>query len=183
MFHIYQRYAATLGNITQLCGYSCATKITSDYAELCGIVRRIIVTSLFCRITKHLPLFQLKLKTFPFLHRCDHFVSRLKFLKYLMYSPFVESQLRIEFGSAVNCFCIIIVQLFSLSPGNVCTPRFSIFVNLCTDPQDFYRSLQICAHLKNFCRSLQICADSKETNILRNTIKTPQRCQKINKNV
>ena len=33
-----------------------------------------------CRITMQLPLFQLKLKTFP-LHRRDHFVFTRKFLK------------------------------------------------------------------------------------------------------
>ena len=46
LVYISQKYVATLGTITQLCGNLCATKITSDYAELCGIMRRIIVTSL-----------------------------------------------------------------------------------------------------------------------------------------
>ena len=56
-------------------------------------------------------------------------------------------------------------------------------LRICADLQDFYRSLRICADLQNFCRSLQICADSKKTDVLRNTIKTPQRCQTNNKNV
>ena len=35
----------------------------------------------FCRITMQLPLFQLKLKTFPLLHHRDHFVFAREFLK------------------------------------------------------------------------------------------------------
>ena len=52
LVYISHRYAATLGNITKLCSNLCATtKITSDYAELCGIVRRINVTSLSLDVT------------------------------------------------------------------------------------------------------------------------------------
>ena len=36
----------------------------------------------FRRITMQLPLFELKLKTFPLLHHRDHFVFTRKFLKY-----------------------------------------------------------------------------------------------------
>ena len=39
----------------------------------------------FCRITMQLPLFQLKLKTFPLLHHRDHFVFTRKFLKEASY--------------------------------------------------------------------------------------------------
>ena len=53
-------------------------------------------------------------------------------------------------------------------------------LRICADLQDFCRSLQICADMQNFCRSLQLCADSKKTDVLRNTIKTPQRCQTNN---
>ena len=35
----------------------------------------------FFKITMQLPLFQLKLKTFPLLHHRDHFVFTRKFLK------------------------------------------------------------------------------------------------------
>ena len=35
----------------------------------------------FCGITMQPLLFELKLKTFPLLHRCDHFVFTGKFLK------------------------------------------------------------------------------------------------------
>ena len=37
-----------------------------------------------CRITMQPPLFELKLKTIPLLHRRDHFFTR-KFLKYTPY--------------------------------------------------------------------------------------------------
>ena len=40
----------------------------------------------FCRIIMQPPLIELKLKTFPLLHRCDHFVFTRKFLKQ---APFV----------------------------------------------------------------------------------------------
>ena len=40
----------------------------------------------FCRITMQLPLYQLKLKTIPLLHRRDHFVFARKFLKHLPYA-------------------------------------------------------------------------------------------------
>ena len=40
----------------------------------------------FCRITMQPPLFELKLKTFPLLHGCDHFVFTRKFLNKV---PFV----------------------------------------------------------------------------------------------
>ena len=35
----------------------------------------------FCKITMQPPLFGLKLKTFPLLHRCDHFVFTRKLLQ------------------------------------------------------------------------------------------------------
>ena len=45
----------------------------------------------FCRITMQLSLFELKLKTFPLLHRREHFVFTRKFLsEYLMQSPLVK---------------------------------------------------------------------------------------------
>ena len=44
--YLFQNYAVTLGKITQLSGNLCLTKYTSYYAELCGIVRRIFVTTL-----------------------------------------------------------------------------------------------------------------------------------------
>ena len=37
----------------------------------------------FCKSTMQPPLFELKLKSIAFLHRCDHFVFTLKFLKYV----------------------------------------------------------------------------------------------------
>ena len=46
-------------------------------------------------------------------------------------------------------------------------------LRICADLQDFRRYVQICT----FSRSLQIYADWKKTDILRNTIKTPQLCQ------
>ena len=39
----------------------------------------------FCSITMQPPLFELKLKTIPPLHRCDHFVFTCKFLKQVPY--------------------------------------------------------------------------------------------------
>ena len=39
----------------------------------------------FCRITMQLSLFELKLKTFPLLHRFDHFVFTPKCLKEVPY--------------------------------------------------------------------------------------------------
>ena len=39
----------------------------------------------FCRITMQPPLFELKLKTIPLLHRRDHFFTR----KCLKYTPYV----------------------------------------------------------------------------------------------
>ena len=61
-------------------------------------------------------------------------------------------------------------------------PRFRS-LRICADLQDFCRSLQICADLQDFCRSLQICADSKKNDLIRNTLKTKQRCQTNNKSV
>ena len=39
----------------------------------------------FCRITMQPSLFELKLKTFPLLHRGDHFVFTRKVLKLVSY--------------------------------------------------------------------------------------------------
>ena len=39
----------------------------------------------FCRVTMQPLLFELKLKTFPLVHRCDHYVFTRKFLKYVPY--------------------------------------------------------------------------------------------------
>ena len=52
-------------------------------------------------------------------------------------------------------------------------------LRICADLQVFSRSLQICADVQDFCRSLQICADSKKNDLIRNTLKTKQRCQRI----
>ena len=39
----------------------------------------------FCRIKKQRPLFELKLKINPLLHRLNHFVFPREFLKYVSY--------------------------------------------------------------------------------------------------
>ena len=46
----------------------------------------------FCRITMQLPLFQLKLKTFPLLHHRDHSVFTRKFLKVSTLCTLVEKK-------------------------------------------------------------------------------------------
>ena len=48
----------------------------------------------FCRVTIQLPLYQLKLKTIPLLHRRDHFVftyvSQVCHVIHLMSSPLIK---------------------------------------------------------------------------------------------
>ena len=165
-----------VSHFTEICGntwqYNAIMRIfvrDENYVRLCGIVRRIIVTFLFCRITKQLPLFQLNLTTFPFLHRRDHFVFRLKFLKCLMYSPFVESQLKIEFCKLflhyyraallpITGKCLY-TQVFDLCESvQICRISTDLcrYVHICRISADLCRYVHICRISAYFCRYVQI---------------------------
>ena len=79
----------------------------------------------------------------------------------------------------INSYGILIWYILFASVGVMSIVYFthdSIYGTLWLHVQGF-QSLRICADLQDFCRSLQICADSKKTDVLRNTIKTPQGCQ------